>query len=106
MTTPKFTPGPWVFQKHEDFTHDEIFGFFVQGAGGEEIVYFDNDDKSTTPANARLIAAAPELYGMVRELLEFLEPMRFDRRSDDDRAIVLDTEMRALLAKIDGGDHA
>lgn len=53
-------------------------------------------------ANARLIAAAPDLLEALEQLIEFLEPMRFDRKSDDNHAIALDVAARAAIARARG----
>ena len=67
MTTPKFTPGPWV------------------PTGGcaphfQHLVYVENTGKNIalcysdeTGANAALIAAAPEMWGLLSRLITTLE---------------------------------
>lgn len=66
-----FTKGPWVAA--EDFgggSGDEVFGYSVTSASGADILYFGADDRPETEANARLIAAAPELYEALRGLVD------------------------------------
>jgi hypothetical protein len=60
MTT-KHTPGPWVIGKRD---HDVVM---VDTASGTAIcdVYGESDDR---PANARLIAAAPDLLAALEDI--------------------------------------
>ena len=53
-------------------------------------------------ANAHLIASAPDMYDLIEEFKKFLEPMRFDRASDNDVAIRLDIAAHHILAKARG----
>jgi hypothetical protein len=67
------TPGPWTLGRDDDgavYAGDEFianaYGFYVDGA------------YTTTPetvANARLIAAAPDLYRELAHLVRMLEPI-------------------------------
>jgi hypothetical protein len=50
----------------------------------------------------RLQASCAELVTTLQAFVDFLEPMRFDRPSDDARAIELDRLGRALIAKAGG----
>lgn len=57
--------------------------------------------------DAAVAAERERWIGLVREFVDFLEPMRFDRPSDDAKAAALDEKARALLegpnAKLNGG---
>ena len=104
MSDAKFTPGPWAFQKDEDFSMDEVFGFFVQGGEGSEIVYFENDDRPETKANARLISAAPELLEALMEAEKHFGPfaeITINGQHDPDDVRVVSI-MRAAIAKATG----
>lgn len=78
----KFTPGPWTI--YEDLNHD----WRIREPQGHRIAtaWLHNGEQG---ANARLIAAAPEMYALLRAFAE------------DDEAGSLWTAARALLAKID-----
>ena len=76
-TKPKFTPGPWYVDEEFSQAHirykegtrcvvSEEHGGICETTRGWE-------DEQTSPANAALIAAAPELYEALRDVLsEFL----------------------------------
>ena len=62
MSGTKFTPGPWAAHCGRDFSA-------VYTNDGIEVCYCDtqceDDDEGTVAANARLIAAAPEMYALL-----------------------------------------
>lgn len=62
MTEPKFTPGPW----RKSFTT-------VDCGRGRYInqIWWKSKDVAEAEANAALIAAAPEMYELLSEILEF-----------------------------------
>ena len=91
---------------------DEVFAFYVQGADGSEIVYFDNDDRPQTKANALLIAAAPELASEGDKALAAIDDLIFAltfERVDDKhpntigRAKEVAASLLAAIAKARGG---
>lgn len=56
MTTAKYTPGPWGYEYEPDGDNHWIWS-----AGGDRVATAFPFSTRTTKANARLIAAAPEL---------------------------------------------
>lgn len=93
MTKPKHTPGPWT---HVGST------IRTPGDGSHRKIADLGDPRGQLPsmfeANARLIAAAPELVQFARMMETY-----FDNNLDgygDFRQIV-----REILAKVDGGSH-
>jgi len=61
----KHTPGEWEVVRGRCGPSVEVFG------GGKAITeMWDRGDKETQEANARLIAAAPDLYQALKRLLE------------------------------------
>ena len=78
----KHTPGPWIIGKQD---HDVIT---VDTANGTAIcdVYVDSDDR---PANARLIAAAPDLLEALLAAHGYLVMMGTDH-ADHIRGVVRD----------------
>ena len=60
---PKWTAGEWRYQEQSDaYTH-------IVRAGDRFIVQFPQSGKETSEANARLTAAAPDLYEALEECL-------------------------------------
>lgn len=80
MSEAKFTPGPWLVS--------ELAGFevFASGFGRGELVA----QVFMQPENARLIAAAPEMYEALEKLL------------DDPQCPTCQAQARAALAKATG----
>ena len=93
----KHTPGPWPWQYTSDRKRIVIGAGLVEGPNGYEVaeVYSDDCPSEVAEANARLIAAAPDLLEAVRAFVE-----RFDsgqgRRAYTDHVAGL---MRSALAK-------
>lgn len=59
----KHTPGPWFYQERSDaYTH------IVRGDGNRFITQLAQDTSGEAEANARLIAAAPELLDVVKRI--------------------------------------
>ncbi len=102
----KFTPGPWKAgrQRVVDAHGDGVAAPTWAGRDDDEI-----------DANARLIAAAPELLGAVaaafamygnprwaHELLE-LEHLSDDDRAEAEAAITVAEGLRAAIARAEGG---
>ena len=87
----KHTPGPWIIGKQD---HDVIT---VDTANGTAIcdVYVDSDDR---PANANLIAAAPDLLAALVRLERMVSKMR-QTLDDIDPAL---EPARAAIAKAKG----
>ena len=63
MSEDKFTPGPWRIEDFRDFT--SIM------AGYREICYIDDD--LNRYENARLIAAAPDMYALLGRLEDYFQ---------------------------------
>ena len=98
MTTTSRTPGPWVYQYSPYTSQDghEIPAFEVHG---EEKVCDTNEDRPVEEqeANARLIAAAPELY----DALEYFFNIMHDYESSLQKGYVqhaLDMARAALTS--------
>lgn len=87
--TINHTPGPWVIGKQD---HDVVM---VDTTSGTAIcdVYGDSDDR---PANARLIAAAPDLLEALEAAHGYLVMMGTDH-ADNIRGVC-----RAAIAKVKG----
>jgi hypothetical protein len=93
-----FTPGPWVVGSSVTAGNKlegcSIFAEKIKDQIGW--MRFDLDEENH--ANARLIAAAPEMYEVLSELLDTLEMSKgygFDEEYE---------KAREVLAKVEGGE--
>jgi hypothetical protein len=96
MSNEKFTPGPWAIQQ----VHQILWvGTPKRNGQLDELILHINQDvsykdekKERNLANAKLIAAAPDLYAALVECLERLE---MDYPSDNVRIL----KAKAAIAK-------
>lgn len=92
-----FTPGPWA---SEDCTGGGMVGLCFAVKSETTIVARTTDGWKEAEANARLIAAAPELYEQCKLFEEVLSELVVMGEADiRDR-----DKLRGLLAKVDGGE--
>lgn len=114
-TRPSFTPGPWHHEQKPLWPHDVVVfandGYTVarwamEKFNREEDNEGDRAVREYTEANARLIAAAPEMYEALRDLkaayVDHLRNEQSHARGDDEIA----DRARAALAKADGSKAA
>jgi hypothetical protein len=89
------TPGPWQI---EDCTPGESTGLRFEVGTKDSVIARTTDGWKEARANARLIAAAPEMYEVLSELLDTLEMSKgygFDEEYE---------KAREVLAKVEGGE--
>lgn len=99
MTAAKHTPGPWSVSEEWDGTSIKAGQFHVTHTIQSCGFHSEEEDKAVTQANARLIAAAPELLEALRALAEeAFANMRGGRQDLIDDA-------RAAIAKATGGEN-
>jgi hypothetical protein len=70
----KHTPGPWHVSEEWDGTSIKAGHFHVTHTIQSCGFHPDEEDKAVTQANARLIAAAPDLLEMLVEAANFIQP--------------------------------
>lgn len=73
------TPGPWTFEPREYRSRvdpKEVHCLGIFGADGEEIVVTDSGYYPPKIADAYLIAAAPELLAVAKQLVRVAELLR------------------------------
>jgi hypothetical protein len=87
----KHTPGPWTYDRS---------GYSLYVNSGRELVTalsMDGKRMETSEANARLIAAAPELLEALKSVIAWLDAPDESAFSDSELA-------RAAIAKATGGE--
>jgi len=96
-----FTPGPWRVERglHDAAIRSAHFHIALVTSGLD-----DDPSQPTFAANARLIAAAPELYAWMRKELADYDDMGHDGSDCDCVSCVRVAEARAILTRIDGED--
>jgi hypothetical protein len=92
------TPGPWqVDAEDSDLFHQDEARFWINADGLQHIGYVDGPRTAERIANARLIAAAPDLLAALKAI-EF--QVRQGKVFERDACI---TQARAAIAKAIGG---
>lgn len=89
------TPGPWYIVNSLNPNHS----FEIFGADGYHVARFEKDGIETELANARLIAAAPELLEACKEMVRHLEETDFDVCGTPDSLM---NKWKAAIAKATG----
>ena len=96
----RFTPGPW------ESCDDGNYGTSVYSKDGMCICALFQPTNSTddVEANGRLIAAAPEMYGLIKRFIEIVDT----ENSDEDITLCKEGEelydkLKAVLRKARGG---
>lgn len=102
MSQTTFTPGPWKWHVDgRDNMGSGVLNAYIDGKNSR-LAYVWDVDKPVGKANARLIAAAPDLLEACEALL--VEAQLQDPFEDEDGAAVLETARAAIAkAKEDGG---
>ena len=93
-----FTPGPWQI---EDCTPGESTGLRFEVGTKDSVIARTTDGWKEARANARLIAAAPELLEQCREFEKCLTHLI---NSGDSGADLERDKLREVLAKVEGGE--
>ena len=107
MTDSKHTPGPWFYDPER---HPHHYGCNVGAESGENIatVHPGENGAAETIANARLIAASPELLVALEHSRQFILAHWVDHadrpKSDAQRQRIIkaDEMVRAAIAKAKG----
>jgi hypothetical protein len=105
------TPGPWVLVHYAQgmdlpipFMEHKTVAVFADGVKRGDVAYMQHglygDDQAL--ANARLIAAAPELLGALRFILAFYEPGQ--TYLDTNAWKRAEASARAAITKATGGE--
>lgn len=91
-TPPSYTPGPWYVCRYDP-------AVVLDGVGREVA---DCSTFETMPleeaANARLVAAAPELLAAIEQLIDYAQPDNWDEGNDPDQAAAWRSAFCAMCA--------
>lgn len=110
----KHTPGPWYANK-EGYIYrrplSELYKYGGSIAGDKPLAatwkgwYEEGETGYPVEANARLIAAAPEMFELIQQVADLQNPRNYNAAYND---LVIEQDKLAdlaqeLLAKIEGG---
>ena len=103
MTFSKHTPGPWILMRHDSEEYDNQGQYKIweplEASGKEVITGEDSSLWEATVPDALLIAAAPDMY---RELKELVTRYRV-LVAEQSNGLTADVEgARAAIAKAEG----
>lgn len=103
----KHSPGPWSYSVERQLDPKYMDGC-VRDSKGDDVCWLyvgvvTSDVTENEEANARLIAAAPEMLALLREALPLARALRksYSEPGFDDRS-ELCKSLEALLARLDG----
>ena len=105
MSIRLHTPGPWTV----DYTDDHLRLYagdllIVEVNGSTEHIKVRGLDEETTEANARLIAAAPDLLAALERILARVETLNlFTERGEEAKVV---EQARAAIGKATGRSDA
>jgi hypothetical protein len=104
-----WTPGPWDIQAHAYDKRIAVGIGLVEGPNGYDVaeVYADDCDRDEALANARLIAAGPEMVEALRRWMHTGCPNCSGDCGSANPPVMscIMVETSRLLARIDGGDQ-
>lgn len=90
----KHTPGPWTFRRARSGEHR----WWIEGPGGDEKPWYIAETAGRgqeNEANARLIAAAPELLAALQDFIAMGQQYGWDDATTG-RAILMNVGRRAI----------
>ena len=98
------TPGPWDYTLADETSSGGVYGnekCVCDIIPKELQVAYDCEEVEIANANARLIAAAPEMYEMLREVLVEYEA---EAKAEGWDLPTTGEMIREVLAKVEGGE--
>ena len=93
MNKEEFTPGPWkVSEELENFYEDCLTGLAVTTTGGRDICHVWNASGGSLPykENAALIAAAPDMYAILKDVAGILKEKEYPYVARQGVALLID----------------
>jgi hypothetical protein len=100
MSEAKHTPGPWQVDPEPSSDGSLLVWGDTRSPRGGEVVAWCNSELTRNHADARLIAAAPELLAACRAWIAYLDP-RDNLYSHEETELI--RQMQAAIAKARGG---
>ena len=94
----KFTPGKWTHMNGTDIFEDFMSGRQIAACLVDGDIPYEQQ-----VANARLTAAAPAMWVAIRNLVTALDDGRI-KLSDNNRALIIETHLRAALELAGGSE--
>lgn len=112
MSGVKHTPGPWHWVPSPHATHPDMGAFFSDGGQrvcwfGDAEQYYPSQGEPPSDADARLIAAAPDLLDALREARDALHQHYVDWDGEPEDAVPLQlarAKCDAAIAKATAGE--
>ena len=98
----KHTSGPWLVGPQQSVTSR---GWAITDKNGNRLAFVIGEQSPELQANARLIAAAPELLSVLEDVDEFLNFAWRDIQMNDYSFTLLEDvicKVQSLIAKIEG----
>jgi hypothetical protein len=95
--TAQHTPGPWNYSRRADGNYN-LLGYGDDKLNLAVIKYFNllNEREKESEANARLIAAAPDMLAALQSIVEIVDPYSLDKEGREARAKALHAIWKAL----------
>ena len=95
MTKPKHTPGPWDIRSPDKFETDQIEDRLIITEDSQHVAQtyqYRNDDNHAADgaalANARLIAAAPDLLNVCKDAVAYFKSRNLGEMADTVQVIL------------------
>jgi len=105
-----FTPGPWGYTGRSKTGHLDSIYIYSKNPECKRIacigeVYFDDAEPQSLDFNARLIAAAPEIYELLKKAAPYVS-ICDDEMEGHGNAGEVFSEIKNLLRRIEGEEEA
>jgi hypothetical protein len=98
------TPGPWYVREQDDVSEGNGYVFAVKAEAHGS--YIQNPGHANSEANARLMAAAPEMLLALQKITRRIEVERDDEAKEGGSGVFLGAailpELQAAIAKAQG----
>lgn len=108
MAITAFTPGPWNLDEDDFSIMAEVGAHIARVTDIGDLPCVDTDDEEKVQneclANARLLAASPDLYEALSDVLKSYRSYRL-REGDDETSDSIDLAEQVLIKAVEGAGH-